>query len=60
MQDEFEQQATGSTFKAISGNIIKNTKIVLPPKHEQNRIVKRIEELFVILDKIKESLEAEH
>ena len=58
MQDEFEQQATGSTFKAISGNIIKNTKIILPPKHEQNRIVKRIEELFVILDKIKESLEA--
>ena len=42
----FEKKATGSTFKAISNDIISETMIPLPPIKEQNRIVERIQELF--------------
>ena len=34
----FENNSTGSTFKAINGNIIKNTIVPLPPLSEQSRI----------------------
>ena len=42
----FEKKATGSTFKAISNDIISETLVPLPPLEEQTRIVDRIEELF--------------
>lgn len=42
----FEKKATGSTFKAISNDIISETLIPLPPIREQKRIVERIKELF--------------
>ena len=34
----YDKLSTGSTFKAINGNVIKNTPIVLPPLEEQSRI----------------------
>lgn len=55
-QLDFEQKATGSTFKAIGGDVVKNQIIPLPPYNEQLRIVAKIEELFAVLDSIKESL----
>ncbi|MBR4156349.1 MAG: restriction endonuclease subunit S [Bacteroidales bacterium] len=51
-KDYFEQNATGSTFKAISGDTIKNTEILLPPINEQIRITKAISSLWNILDRI--------
>ena len=45
-RDYFEKKATGSTFKAISNEIISNTLIPLPPMGEQQRIVERIQELY--------------
>ncbi|RHG51912.1 restriction endonuclease subunit S [Bacteroides caccae] len=57
LQDSFENQSTGTTFKAISGEIIKNEKIILPPLAEQKRIVHKIEELFSVLDNIQNALE---
>ena len=57
LQDSFENQSTGTTFKAISGEIIKNEKIALPPLSEQQRIVQKIEELFSALDNIQNALE---
>ena len=56
LQDSFENQSTGTTFKAISGDIIRNEKIPLPPLAEQKRIVKKIEELFGVLDTIQQAL----
>ena len=57
LQDSFENQSTGTTFKAISGEIIKNENIILPPLAEQQRIVQKIEELFYVLDNIQKALE---
>ena len=56
-KDYFEQNATGSTFKAISGDTIKNTEILLPPINEQIRITKAISSLWNILDRITAELQ---
>ncbi len=57
LQDSFNNQSTGTTFKAISGEIIKNENIILPPLAEQQRIVAKIEELFSVFDNIQKALE---
>lgn len=49
-KDYFEDRATGSTFKAITGDIVKHTPIPLPPLSIQKAIVKKIEELFPLVD----------
>ena len=55
-QSDFESKSTGSTFKAISGSIIRNELFALPPLQEQYRIVTKIEEIFAQLDAIEASL----
>ncbi|MEX1013891.1 MAG: restriction endonuclease subunit S, partial [Candidatus Paceibacterota bacterium] len=45
-KQELEKQGTGSTFKAISGKVLKNFPIPYPPLPTQHRIVEKIEELF--------------
>ena len=57
LQDSFDNQSTGTTFKAISGEIIRNENIILPPLAEQQRIVQKIEEIFSVLDNIQKALE---
>ena len=56
--EELEQKSTGSTFKAIGGDVVKNQVFPLPPYPEQLRIVAKIEELFAVLDEIQKSIEA--
>lgn len=46
----FEKKATGSTFTAISNEIIKNTLVPLPPVDEQKRILKQILLIFQTLN----------
>ena len=57
LQYSFDNQSTGTTFKAIPGEIIRNESIILPPLAEQQRIVQKIEKLFHILDNIQKTLE---
>ena len=46
-------KGTGSTFKAITVEVLKSQPIPLPPLAEQKRIVAKIEELFAEIDKLK-------
>ena len=57
LKNSFERQSTGTTFKAISGDVVKKEIISLPPLAEQHRIVAKIEELFASLANIQKSLE---
>ena len=52
----YESNATGSTFKAISGDIIRNTVVLLPPTKEQKRILKEIQFIFGLLNQIQDSI----
>ena len=49
--------AKGSNINNIKNNYLSEYIIALPPYQEQLRIVAKIEELFAVLDSIKESLE---
>jgi len=51
-----ESKATGTTFSSISGDVIRNLSIPLPPLPTQHQIVSRIESLFAELDKAVEHL----
>lgn len=53
----FEEKSTGTTFKAITGEVIKNTPVPLPPLDEQKRIIKKIESLFAIIDKLEKEMQ---
>ena len=55
-QQELDSKGTGTTFKAISGDTIKETIIPYPDSVTQEIIVQKIEELFSELDKCLELL----
>ena len=46
-------QGTGSTFKAITVEVLKNQPIPLPPLAEQHRIVEKLEQLLGKIDNLK-------
>ena len=48
-----EDKGTGSTFKAITIEVLKNQPIPLPPLAEQKRIVEKIEQLMKEIDKLR-------
>ncbi|MBI5840082.1 MAG: restriction endonuclease subunit S [Chloroflexi bacterium] len=50
IEKEWDSKATGTTFKAITGDVLRNQEIPLAPLDEQERIVNRIEELLSDLD----------
>ena len=47
---QLASKGTGTTFKAITQDVVKNLEIPIPPISDQERIVARIEELFSQLD----------
>lgn len=55
-ESQLQQKGTGTTFKAITQDIVKNLDIPVYPLPEQERIVARIEELFSQLDSGVETL----
>ena len=51
LEDSFIKQATGTTFIAITGEVVKNQLIPIPPLSEQHRIVAKIEELLPYIER---------
>lgn len=57
IEAQLQQKGTGTTFKAITQDTVKNLEIPVPSLDEQERIVLRIEELFSQLDSGMETLQ---
>ncbi len=57
LKDTFIKKATGTTFVAITGEVVKNQIIPLPPLEEQHRIVAKIEELLPYVDRYAKAYE---
>lgn len=55
-EQELKAQATGTTFEAIRGDVLRSHSLPLPPLPEQHRIVAEIEKQFTRLDSSVESL----
>ena len=53
---QLQQKGTGTTFKAITQDVVKNLEVPIPSLEEQQHIVARIEELFSELDNGVETL----
>lgn len=49
-EQKLAEKATGTTFAAISGKVLRDQKVPLAPLPEQHRIVAKIEELLTDLD----------
>lgn len=45
-------KATGTTFVAVTANVVKGLLIPIPPLEEQNRIQTQISSTFLELDKV--------
>lgn len=53
---QLQEKGTGTTFKAITQDVVKNIEIPIPDIDEQERVVAKIEELFSELDNGVETL----
>ena len=49
----FVRKASGTTFVAITGEVVKNQAVPLPPLAEQKRIVAKLEEMLPLCEKLK-------
>lgn len=58
LENYFNQKATGSTFSAITMNVVKNTPIPLPPLEVQKAIVEKLENAFAHIDEAVRHLKA--
>lgn len=49
---EIDRNAPGTTFREVSGKIVGNVAVPLPPLPEQRRIVAKVDELMALCDKL--------
>ena len=52
LENEFINKSTGSTFKAITGDVVKEQIIPLPPIAEQEKIVEILEQMLPLCEKM--------
>lgn len=57
LKEEFIKQATGTTFIAITADVIRNQLIPLPPLAEQERIVAKLDELIAHCEQLEAKAE---
>jgi len=50
IEQDWQSKATGTTFSAITGDVLREQEVPLPPLPEQRRIVAKIETQFTRLD----------
>ena len=55
LKEDFEQKATGTTFKAISVEVVKQQFIPIPTLNEQKNIVSAIENIFAQIDTLEQN-----
>ncbi len=55
--EQFSEAASGGVVSNLNSEKVAHTTVPLPPYQEQLRIAAKVEELFAVLDGIKESLE---
>ena len=58
LEKAFVKQGTGSTFKAISKDVVLNQPFLLPPLAEQKRIVEKVDELMARVADLEKSADA--
>lgn len=54
------QNASGTTFKEVSGAVVSNLPFPLPPLAEQRRIVEKVDKIMSICDKLEEQIDGEN
>lgn len=52
LSNYFEENSTGTTFKAITMDVIKTTYVHVPPINEQRLIARQLEHIYQIIDSI--------
>jgi type I restriction enzyme S subunit len=55
-KESIKDKGTGTTFKEVSGTVVKNLEFPLPPLAEQHRIVEKIEAIFATLDTLEQAI----
>lgn len=55
LEVELVSKATGTTFIAVTGEIVKKQLIPLPPLAEQKRIVSKVKELMALCEELKQA-----
>jgi type I restriction enzyme S subunit len=53
---EIDRQATGTTFKEVSGKVVGNIPLPLPPLGDQRRIVAKLDKLLGLLEELESRL----
>ena len=58
LENIFIRSATGTTFLAITGEVVKNLLLPLPPLAEQRRIVAKVEEVLSVVERYEKAQDA--
>ena len=58
--EEANENASGTTFKEVSGAIVKNFLFPLPPLEEQQAIVEKVNSLMAMCDELEQQIELSH